>query len=204
LNRRAAASFYFVVELVPETYLAPLDLVAIFGRAAPLQVDLGCGDGSLLYELAEQNPEENFLGIDKMAGRVAKTCRKSAALDNVRVLNVEIAYAVRYLLAEESVDRFYLLFPDPWPKRRHHRRRLMTADFLDSIHRALRPRGVLHVATDQLDYFEQIQRVARNHSGFALVDLADVDLPTTKFEQRFRALGTPIHRLSGRKTSPVR
>jgi tRNA (guanine-N7-)-methyltransferase len=193
-----------VIELIPETYVAPLDLVATFGRVAPLQVDLGCGDGSFLCELARQNRDRNFLGIDKLAGRVAKTCRKTAVLDNVRVLNVEISHAVRYLLPEQSVEMFYLFFPDPWPKRRHHRRRIVTHDFLDSIHRALVDAGRFLIATDQLSYFEQIQRIARGNSGFSHLDAADVGLPTTKFERRYRAAGAPIHRLSLRKISPVR
>jgi len=192
-----------VVELIPESYIAPLDLVAIFDRAAPLDVDLGCGDGSFLCELAQRYPEKNFLGVDKLTGRVAKTCRKAASLKNVRVLNVEISSAARYLLPPESVETFYLSFPDPWPKRRHHRRRVVTKDFLDSIARALVNRGSLRIATDQRDYFEQIERTARNHSGFAIVDLDDVDLPATKFENRFRQQGAPIYRLSLRKVSPV-
>ena len=200
-----------MVELVPETYPAPLDLLAIFGRAAPLQVDLGCGDGSLLCELAQRNPGENFLGFDKMAGRVEKTCRKTATLHNVRVLNVEIAYAVHFLLPQQSVKQFYLLFPDPWPKRRHHRRRLFTTDFLDSIHRALVSDGTFHIATDQLDYFQHIQRLACSRvtldgckpSNFEMNE-READLPITKFEKRFRAVNTPIYRLSLRKTSPVR
>jgi tRNA (guanine-N7-)-methyltransferase len=202
LNDRATGSFYSVAEVVPETYLAPLDLFAIFGRAAPLHVDLGCGDGSFLRELAQTLPERNFLGIDKMAGRVEKTSRKIAALENVRVLNVEISYAVRFLLPPESVETFYLFFPDPWPKRRHHRRRLVTTEFLDSIRRALGEDGLLRIATDQADYFNQIQQVARNQSGFVIAE--NVDLPSTKFERRFREAGLPIYRLSLRKVSPVR
>jgi tRNA (guanine-N7-)-methyltransferase len=190
-----------VVELIPETYFAPIDLVATFGRIAPLEVDLGCGDGSFLCELAQRYPERNFLGVDKLAGRVAKTCRKVFALENVRVLKVEISYAARYLLPEESVKTFYLFFPDPWPKRRHHRRRLVTRDFLDSISRALVSRGSLRIATDQRDYFEQIERTVQNHSEFMIV--GDVDLPATKFERRFRQQGAPIYRLSLQKISPV-
>jgi tRNA (guanine-N7-)-methyltransferase len=193
-----------VIELVPETYVAPLDLLAIFGRTAPLQVDLGCGDGSFLCELAQRHTEKNFLGIDRLVGRVAKACRKAAILDNVRVLNVESTYAVRYLLPEASVETFYLLFPDPWPKRRHQRRRVVKPDFLDSIQRALEDGGVLRIATDQVDYFEQIQRIGEKHSGFAIVDVKDVNLPSTKFERRFTALGAPIYRLGLRKISPVR
>jgi tRNA (guanine-N7-)-methyltransferase len=197
-----------VLELIPETYLAPLDPTAVFGRTAPLHVDLGCGDGSFLCELAQHHPNKNFLGVDRLVGRVAKACRKAAALENVRVLNVESSYAVGHLLPGRSVETFYLLFPDPWPKRRHHRRRIVTPDFLDSIHGALADGGFFRIATDQLDYFEQIQCVGENHFGFAIVDVnasaARADLPQTKFERRFSALGAPIYRLALRKISPVR
>jgi tRNA (guanine-N7-)-methyltransferase len=196
-----------VIELIPETYVAPLDLLAIFGRVAPLQVDLGCGDGSFLCELAQLHPDKDFLGIDRLVGRVAKACRKAAAVENVRILNVESSYAVGYLLPEGSVETFYLLFPDPWPKRRHQRRRIVTPDFLDSIYRALEADGFFRIATDQPDYFEQIQGVSENHSGFAIVDAnaspARTDLPQTKFERRFSELGAPIYRLELRKVSPV-
>jgi tRNA (guanine-N7-)-methyltransferase len=192
-----------VIELVPETYVAPLDLMAIFGRDAPLDVDLGCGNGDLICELARRHPERNFLGIEKLAGRVAKSSRKASALDNVRILKVESSYTVRYLLPESSVGNFYLLFPDPWPKRRHHRRRIVTHDFVESIHRALQSDGVFRIATDDQHYFEQVQRVVQSHSGFRL-DSHDVDLPLTKFERRFRELGAPIYRLALRKISPVR
>ena len=208
-----------MIELIPETFVAPLDLLAIFDRLAPLHVDLGCGGGSFLCELAQRHPDRNFLGTEKLVGRVAKACRKAASLENVRVLNVESSHAVRYLLPEASVETFYLLFPDPWPKRRHHRRRIVTTDFLDAIHRALAAGGVLRIATDQLDYFEQIRRITQNHSGFAIVDSnaspvrqsdglvpwrARTDLPLTKFERHFQTLGAPIYRLALRKVSPVR
>ena len=197
-----------MIELIPETYVAHLDLLAIFGRAAPLHVDLGCGDGSFLCELAQRYPDRNFLGIERLVRRVAKACRKAAPLENVRVLNVESSYAARYLLPEASVETFYLLFPDPWPKRRHQRRRIVKADFLDAIHHALADDGFFRIATDQLGYFEQIRGIARSHSGFSIVEAnaspARTDLPLTKFERRFRALGASIYRLALRKISPVR
>jgi len=189
-------------ELVPDTYFAPLDLLAVFGREAPLQVDLGCGGGDLLCELAQRNPRKNFLGTEKLAGRVAKACRRSAHLENVRISNVESAYAVRYLLPEASVETFYLLFPDPWPKRRHHRRRIISPDFLDAIHRALSDHGIFQIATDQPDYFDQILKTAENHRGFETAPPA-ANLPFTKFERRFVDAGAPIYRLSLRKISPV-
>lgn len=192
-----------MIELIPETLFAPLDLLATFGREAPLQVDLGCGDGSFLCEVASLNQDRNFLGVERLASRVAKTCRKSANLTNVRVLNIESHYAVRHLLPEASVETFYLFFPDPWPKRRHHRRRIVTTEFVGSIHRALTTDGVLRMATDQLDYFREIQRLAARHSSFAIVDAEEAALPMTKFERRFVGAGAPIYRLALRKVSPV-
>ena len=208
-----------MIELIPETYVAPLDLLAIFGRVAPLHVDLGCGDGSFLCELAQLHPDRDFLGIDRLVGRVAKACRKAIAVENVRILNVESSYAVGYLLPEGSVETFYLMFPDPWPKRRHHRRRIVTKDFLESTHRALENGGILQIATDQFDYFRQIERLAHASSlqvsekldGLKPSSLGEETssdkndgFPLTKFERRFSALGAPIYRLALRKISPVR
>jgi tRNA (guanine-N7-)-methyltransferase len=192
------------LELILQTDVAPLDLLAIFGRRAPLQVDLGCGEGSFLCELARRQPEKNFLGIDKLAGRVQKACRKAAELQSVRFLNVESSYAVRYLLPKRSVETFYLLFPDPWPKRRHWRRRSVTTEFLGAISQALAENGRFLIATDHLDYFQEIERIARADPDFTVVDFADGDLPPTKFEQQFRAQGAAIHWLELRKVSPVR
>jgi tRNA (guanine-N7-)-methyltransferase len=181
-----------------------LDLEKIFGRKAPLRVDLGCGDGAFLCVLAQRMPEKNFLGIERLLGRIRSATRKAARLGNVRLLRVESSYAVHHLLPAESVETFYLLFPDPWPKRRHHRRRIVTPDFLNSVQSALEQNGVLRLATDQSDYFEHIVRLARNQSGFRIVDLKEADLPLTNFEQKFRAQGVPIHWLELRKVSPVR
>jgi tRNA (guanine-N7-)-methyltransferase len=214
-----------VVELIPESYVAALDLAKIFGRIRPLQVDLGCGDASFLCALAKCSPEKNFLGIERLTGRFARACRKAGPsrtggrLDNVRLLHLETSYAIRYLLPEASVETFYLLFPDPWPKRRHQRRRIVTLDFLDAIHRALEPNGILRIATDQVEYFRDIERLACGPAEaralkldclkqsscprFKIVDLDDVDLPITKFERRFRQAGAPIYRIALRKVSPV-
>jgi tRNA (guanine-N7-)-methyltransferase len=213
------AHFSGVIEVVRENCVAALDLEKIFGRRALLQVDLGCGEGAFLCELAQRFPEKNFLGIERLSGRVASACRHSHKIDNLRILKIETSYAVRYLLPPESVETFYLLFPDPWPKRRHHRRRIVSPEFLGSIYRALEPRGMLHIATDQLDYFQHIERVARaiaqsaareldwfNRSGclmFEVIAVGNLELPVSKFEKRFRDRGAPIHRLTLRKVSPV-
>ena len=193
----------------PASLTDRLDLEKIFGRTAPLHVDLGCGDGSFLCALAQRMPEKNFLGIERLLGRSNSAARK--APHNVRVLRMESSYAVRYLLPPASVETFYLLFPDPWPKRRHQRRRIVNDVFLDAVHDALAANGNLHIATDQLDYFEQIKETARGRGVFVPLSGVDpgadpartVDLPITKFENEFRKQGAPIYRLELRKISPV-
>ncbi|MFN2542174.1 MAG: tRNA (guanosine(46)-N7)-methyltransferase TrmB [Chthoniobacterales bacterium] len=198
-----------MIEVVPQSVAAPLDLEKMFGRIAPLQIDLGCGEGSFLCELAAQHPEKNFLGIERLSGRVAKACRKAGPsrtggkIDNVHILQIETSHAVRYLLPPRSVETFYLLFPDPWPKRRHHPRRIVTLEFIDSICTALEENGLLHIATDHADYFKQITQLTGASPGFATADPGGFEFPLTKFEKRFRAQGAPIYRLSLRKISPV-
>jgi len=199
-------TFSPVIELLPELHVARLEVAELFGRNAPLHVDLGCGDGSFLCEMARQFPKRNFLGIERLTKRVEKVRRKAEKIKNVRVLHADTLFAVRYLLPESSVETFYLLFPDPWPKRRHQFRRIFTPDFLDAVADALDKHGVLRVATDQLDYFHQIERVSRAHLQFQVLPRSpdDAVLPVTQFERKFHEQGVPIYRLTFRKTSPVK
>src|SRR6476660_1629826 len=198
-------TFSHMIELVPELQVARLDGAELFGRSAPLHVDLGCGDGSFLCEMARQFPKRNFLGIERLTKRVEKVRCKAQKIENVRVLRADTLFTVRYLLSESSVETFYLLCPDPWPKRRHQLRRIFTRDFLDAIAVALEQHGVLRVATDQIDYFQQVERVSRAHLQFQVVPRSpdDAILPVTKFERKFRGQNLPIYRLTLRKTSPV-
>jgi tRNA (guanine-N7-)-methyltransferase len=192
-----------VIGLIPESYFAPLDLQKIFGRTAPLHVDLGCGDGTFLFALAQQMPEKNFLGTERLLHRVKKACRKAEEIDNMRVLRIESAYAVRHLLPAASVEVFHLLFPDPWEKRKHHQRRIVGLDFLRDVHAALAPEGVLRVATDHHDYFEQIQQVAARTQKFEIHKNDGAIYPSSKFEERYKEQGIEIYRLELRKVSPV-
>jgi tRNA (guanine-N7-)-methyltransferase len=190
------------LELIPEDYFAPLDLAKIFPQPGPLEVDLGCGDGSFLLALAEESPERNFIGIEKLAGRVETGCRKGArrGLRNLRILRIETAYAIQYLLPPESTEVVHLLFPDPWPKRKHKRRRIVTAEFLAMLHRLLVAQGRLHIATDQEAYFASIREVV-SASSFVEESAAERTFPLTTFEKRFVAQGLPIYRLELRKVS---
>lgn len=196
----------FVAEYVPGNYFQVLDLKTVFPRDALIEIDLGCGDGSFLVEMAKQNPQRNFLGLERLLGRVHSVCRKIAHgnLHNARVLRIETSYAVAHLLPPNSVSAFYLLFPDPWPKRRHQRRRLVNAEFLESLHRALTPDGFLVVATDESNYFDEIRRLTDQAGKFAVHPADDFDFPATTFEKHFRKRGLTIHRLVLRKVSPVR
>lgn len=200
LSATAAAA-----ELVPQDYLAQLDLSGIFAKPAPVEIDIGCGDGSFLTALAADHPGRNFLGIERLPGRVRGVCRKIALrnLENARVLRVESAYAVRYLLPPESIAAFHLMFPDPWPKRRHQGRRIANEEFLRAIYRALAPGAFLHVATDQRAYFGEINESVKHVEGWTTDD-SSRDFPMSTFEKQFRVNGLEIHRLVLRKVSDVR
>jgi tRNA (guanine-N7-)-methyltransferase len=194
-----------LVEHIPKSLTERLNWGEIFVRSAPIEIDLGCGDGAFLMTMARANPEHNFLGIERLLGRVRKFCRKTAREDlkNARVLRIEAAYAVSNLFPPESITAFHLLFPDPWPKRRHHRRRAFTTEFLSCIHRALVGGGLFHVATDHVDYFHQIESVVAATDTF-VVSAERYDFPLTTFEQKFLIRGLSIQRLLLRKTSPVK
>jgi tRNA (guanine-N7-)-methyltransferase len=193
-------------EIIPANYFAPLDFESIYGNRAPLEVDLGCGDGLFLVAAAAANPARNFLGIERMPGRVRSACRKIevGGLTNARILHLEISYAVRHLFPAASVAVFHLMFPDPWPKRRHSPRRVVTEDFLTAIHRALASDGKLRITTDQTDYFREIERLAACSPGFDRISDRPPPESVSTFEKRFRQDGLEIHRLVLRKVSPLR
>jgi tRNA (guanine-N7-)-methyltransferase len=205
LQSRQFTALASAIEIIPANYFEPLDLETIYGRKAPLEVDLGCGDGALIAELAAANSERNFLGIERLLGRVRQTSGRIVRreLTNARVLRIETAYAVQHMLPVESVARFHLMFPDPWPKRRHWHRRVVTSDFLLSIHRALAPQGLFRIATDQIDYFREIERVAARSAQFIAIAHDRAPGAVSTFEKRFRESKMEIHCLLLRKVSEV-
>jgi tRNA (guanine-N7-)-methyltransferase len=192
-------------EIVPSNYFQLLDLNTVFQRQAPLEIDLGCGDGAFLVALARDNPERNFLGIERLVGRVGTACRAIARhqLNNARIMRLEASYAVRYVVPSRSVETFHLMFPDPWPKRRHQTRRIVTPELLESIHRALVSGGLLQMATDQLDYLHEFERLADGLPGFRPDSTHPPAAALTTFEKRFRDCGARIYRVVLRKSSEV-
>lgn len=175
----------------------------IFGRPGPLEIDLGCGKGRFLLSRAGEKPDTNFIGIDRLLVRLRKVDRKitAAGIENVRLLRIEASYAVKFLIPRETVNVYHILFPDPWPKRRHHRRRLFNREFMDSIHVSLRPGGMVHTATDYLPYLEHIRLLLEKDPRFRISAVpAGMDSNPTDFEIMFAAQNKQANRLCFEKT----
>lgn len=183
-------------EWKPEDYFREATLDQIFSRPAPLVLDLGCGDGSFLIEMAKRHPELNFLGTERLMGRVEKVARKIAReeLTNVRILRLETHYTVRWLLPAGCAQTIYVLHPDPWPKRIHHDRRLINPEFMAAIHRVLQADGELFVKTDDKPYFLWMEKVFTQCPQFSRHEwVQPEDWPKTDFETDFLAKGLPIY-----------
>jgi tRNA (guanine-N7-)-methyltransferase len=155
--------------IFPEQWIDPTDFRDCFDAPEqPLHVDIGCGKGRFLLARAEQFPGINFLGIDRMLNRVRKIDKKAQRrkLDNIRLLRVDGYYVTTFLFPPETVDTYYVFYPDPWPKEKHHHNRLFNEPFMDALARTLKPGGHLHAASDHLPYFEEIYALLKNDTRF--------------------------------------
>ncbi|MDA8975224.1 tRNA (guanosine(46)-N7)-methyltransferase TrmB [Akkermansiaceae bacterium] len=190
-------------ELIPADYFAQLNLKDHFKNDAPLEIDLGCGDGSFLLKMAAQYPERNFLGVERLLGRVRKVARKSdrQGLENLRVLRLESLYTLEWLLPPDSVDRLHLLCPDPWPKAKHHRRRMFQKPFLESLIRVLKPGGEFLFKTDHAEYFEWSKEQLDDFPALEKLDWPDDALfyPKTDFQLQWESEGKTLQGLRSRK-----
>ncbi len=180
-----------------------LDLSDLFPVPQPLEIELGSGDGSFLLAYAERHPDRNFIGVERLLGRIRKLDRKGRRLGlrNLRGVRIECAYFLDYLLPPQTADALHIYFPDPWPKKKHRKNRLINAGFPSLAAHALQPGGWVHLRTDDSDYFEQMTDVFRTASAFEKVatpeELASI---LTDFERDFVADGRPIQRVSYRLT----
>ena len=172
--------------------LERIDLAVLFPKNLPLEVELGSGDGSFLVEHANSHPERNFIGVERLLGRIRKMARKGqrAGLTNLRGIRIESSYFLEYLLPAQSGVALHIYFPDPWPKRKHWRHRLINERFPTLAHRALTPGGRVYLRTDDQDYFEQMVAVFTSCPSFHSVATPD-DLAQlrTDFEKDFAARG---------------
>ena len=166
----------------------PLDLAALFGRVAPLVVEIGSGMGEATAAMAAADPDRDLLAVDVHVQGLGRLLRRveEAGLTNVRVAEGDAVVLLQEMVDDGAVDEVRVFFPDPWPKARHHKRRLVQAPFLDLVARRLRPGGRLHVATDWAPYAEQVSRTLRAHDAFAVEQegTRPAHRPVTRFEQQ--------------------
>jgi len=184
-----------LVEL--RSILEPMALAKLFPQPQPLEVELGCGDASFLVEYARRHPEKNFIGVERLLGRIQKLDKKGrrTGLANMRGVRIESAYFLQYLLPPHTAAALHTYFPDPWPKKKHRRHRLINEGFPALARAALAPGGVVFLRTDDADYFQQMNEVFGAAAEFSKVEtpaaLAEI---TTDFERDFNALGIPTRR----------
>ena len=184
-----------------------IDQALLFGRDAPLVLEIGFGDGEATWRMARDEPEKNFIGVEVHLPGVGHLLRRLAAHD---IGNVRIAQADAVEFISDRIDDFCLAgvriwFPDPWPKKRHHKRRLIQPEFIRALGNAIKPGGVLHMATDWEHYAEQMREVADastqfdNLAGSGCYSPDRADRPETKFERRGLRLGHEVRDLLYRR-----
>jgi tRNA (guanine-N7-)-methyltransferase len=169
-----------------------LRLKTLFSSPQPLEVELGCGDASFLVEFAQRHPEKNFIGVERLLGRISKLDRKGrrATLTNLRGVRIESSYFLQYLLPTHSADAIHVYFPDPWPKKRHHKNRLINEGFPALARAALAPGGKIFLRTDDAPYFSQMTEVFDADKHFQKMETpAELAGLLTDFEKGFRAKG---------------
>jgi tRNA (guanine-N7-)-methyltransferase len=171
----------------------PLDIATLFGREAPLVVEVGSGMGEATAAMAAADPSRDVLAVDVHVQGLGRLLRRveEADLSNVRVAEGDAVVLLAEMLRPESVDEVRVYFPDPWPKARHAKRRLVQQPFLDLVASRLRPGGTLHVATDWAPYAEQVGALLRAHPSYDVVHEGPrpAHRPVTRFEQRGLAAG---------------
>ena len=185
----------FGVDFEPDKVL---DLPALFGNDRPVWLEIGFGNGESLARMARDFPERNFLGIEVHPPGVGHLLLKLGEEDisNVRVMHHDAMEVLEQSLADASLDGVQLFFPDPWHKKKHHKRRIVRPAFVERMGRLIAPGGLFHAATDWEDYAEQIMRLFseredlfENIAGAGNYSPRPDTRPVTRFEQRGQRLG---------------
>jgi len=198
-GRTTAAQARALRELLPRYGIAysprPLDLDAAFGRTAPKFLEIGFGMGETTAAIAAAHPENDYLGVEVHTPGVGSLLRRVHALGlaNVRVIQHDAVEVLEHMLAPASLDGVHVFFPDPWPKKRHHKRRLVQPALATLLASRMKPGAYLHVATDWQDYADHVLAVLSSAPALANAAAGFVPRPAsrpeTKFERRGRALG---------------
>lgn len=172
-----------------------LDWTDIFANKNPVEVEIGIGKGRFLIDSAQRRLDVNFVGVEwamkylRMAH--ARCMRRS--LENVRFVRADAREFVEFFIPTRSVQAYHIYFPDPWPKKRHHKRRLFNRDFLAEVERTLMPGGHLWLATDFVEYFDVMLEVLDESDHLRAVE-AEWDGAKTNYEEKYIAAGKPIYR----------
>ncbi len=183
-----------------EVSKSALSFQQMFQRQAPVFLEIGFGMGQSLAEMAKQRPENDFIGIEvHKPGVGSLLCQiKEHDLDNIRVISADAVEVMNSMIVEESLEGVYLFFPDPWHKKRHHKRRIVQPAFLEKIVKHIKPGGILHMATDWENYAEHMLEVAdncdllENKAGSRNYSPDTGNRVETKFERRGLKLGHGI------------
>jgi tRNA (guanine-N7-)-methyltransferase len=183
--------------ILPVSILERLSFTGIFPKEQPVEVELGAGDGSFLVQYAALNPQHNFVGVERLLGRLRKIDRKGrrGALQNLRVMRLEATYFIQYQLPKDSVTAIHIYFPDPWPKRKHRKNRLVQTGFPELCAEVLKQDGVVYLRTDDADYFQQMQEVFGSCALFKEVETPQsLQTVITDFERGFLSEGVQTNR----------
>ncbi|HVT88966.1 MAG TPA: tRNA (guanosine(46)-N7)-methyltransferase TrmB [Tepidisphaeraceae bacterium] len=199
----------FIVEPVGldvEQIARPINWAEMFGNANPVELEIGTGKGTFLLEQARTRPDVNFFGLEyaRWFWRYASDRIRRAGCTNTRTARAEAAYFVHEFVPDASLAVVHIYFPDPWPKKRHHKRRLIQAPFMAEVIRVLAPAGRLQIVTDHHDYFEQMEQVV----GGSTLKIVDYNRPGsanegefvgTNFERKYRREGRPFYAIAAVK-----
>lgn len=185
-----------------------IDFVRIFGRMVPVHIEIGTGRGTFLVNQAKARPGVNFLGIEWASRYYRYSVDRIGrwSLGNVRIIRTDAAQFLADFVPADSVECFHIYFPDPWPKKRHHKRRFLSPANTEHLLRCLKPGGTIRIATDHAGYFEQIERVLAAQQGrvekvdFPATAGADEgELAGTNFERKYLKEQRPIYTIAVRK-----
>jgi tRNA (guanine-N7-)-methyltransferase len=196
-GRTTPAQSRALEQLFPKYGIAFSDQQIASARKAPLVLEIGSGMGETTAEIARQHPEADFVAIEVHGPGIGALLNRieSMQLSNLRVVRHDAVEVLERMVADSSLAALHLFFPDPWPKKRHHKRRLVQPAFLALLKRKLSIGGIVHLATDVPEYAEHMAAVFSTDTAFAQAPGGFAERPATKFERRGRLLGHPVRDL---------